>query len=47
MLGISAGVLAATAADAIWPEDRRGPTARRSIGAAQEGSGGSDSTPAL
>jgi hypothetical protein len=45
MLGISAGVLAATAADALWPDATRnsGPDP---IGAPR-GSGGADSSPAL
>lgn len=47
MLGISAGVLAATAADALWPDSRPGPGAHGAIETAQRGSGGPDSSPAL
>ena len=44
-LGISAGVLAATAADALWPDGRRRPADTDSIGTAREAGGGAD--PAL
>ena len=43
-LGISAGVLAATAADALWPDE---PGGRGSVETATGKSGGPDSSPAL
>ncbi len=46
-LGISTGVLAATAADALWPGARPGPSEQDLIDAARGSGGGPGSTPAL